>query len=459
MKDGRGSGGPSRPAATSRRLVVTGFVLVGIGVVLSTAFALAQTVRLEDNARDIVDDMLASIRLVGRIETLEEKRRILVDDHILSTSQSEMARLDGRIASIEAEIARAASAYDRWAILPGVPDERTTWQHALADARRLDAPIARALAFSRENRDVEARQVIVDSATDFEHLSDDLDELILINDHAASASRRRFGLIRYWLMLTLGIIGVVGLAGTVLVGVWAARQVAQREDTLAFNARLLETRNRELDAFASRVAHDVRGPLSSINLVLGVIAGKLPPEDRQLGIVRRATKRIAALVDDLLTLARTSSEVPGRCDPAQVAASLQEDFGARIEAERGALRVSLDHAEVTCSEGLLRQALANLLENAFKYRKREVRPEVVVSGAVSDGGYDLRVSDNGLGMSKEEVTHLFEPFYRAPRVKDLPGTGLGLSIVNRVAEASGGRMSVDTALGRGSTFVMHLPLA
>jgi signal transduction histidine kinase len=297
------------------------------------------------------------------------------------------------------------------------------------------------------------------ASADFERMSNDLDHLIAINDRAATESRQRFGMTRYWLVLTITLIGLAGLIGTCAVGVWAARQVMQREDALALNARLLEARNQELDAFAGRVAHDIRGPLASLTLGLSSLSEGLPRDDRSMGVMRRATKRMAALVDDLLALARTSSRALGRCDPAQVAAALQEDFSARAATERAALRVSLDHAEVACSEGLLRQALVNLLDNAFKYRKRGVEPEIVVSGAVNDGGYDLRVSDNGLGMSKEEATHLFEPFYRAPGVKDLPGTGLGLSIVNRVAEASGGRMSVETALGRGSTFVMHLPLA
>jgi two-component system, OmpR family, sensor kinase len=454
-----GAGGSGGRAATSRRFVRTGFALVALGVVVSTTFALVQTGRLENDARDIVDDMLTSIRLVGRIENLEGRRRILVDDHIFAKERGEMERLETEITATEAEIARASSAYERWAVLPGEPEEQETWQRARADAARLDAPVGRALALSRANRDGEARRVMTEIRAAFAHLSDDLDRLIVINDQAATESRQRFGMTRDRLMVTLGLIGVVGLLGTLAVGRWATREVAEREDTLALNARLLETRNRELDAFASRVAHDIRGPLTSLNLVLEPISGRLPSEDRSIRVARRATQRMGALVDDLLTLARSSTRVPGRCDPAQVVAVVQEDFGARIRDERGTLRVSLDHADVACSEGLLIQALLNLLDNAFKYRRREVEPEVVISGAVSDGGYDLRVSDNGVGMSKDEASHLFEPFYRAPSVIDRPGVGLGLSIVHRVAEASGGTMSVETAPGRGSTFVMHLRLA
>jgi two-component system OmpR family sensor kinase len=164
------------------------------------------------------------------------------------------------------------------------------------------------------------------------------------------------------------------------------------------------------------------------------------------------------LVDDLLALARTDADGSGRCDPADVVREVQEDFSARIDAEQGALRASVAHAEVPCSEGLLRQALANLLENAVKYRRPEAAPEVEISGAMTGGGYELRVSDNGMGMAPDDAARVFEPFYRSQRTRAVPGTGLGLSIVERVAKASGGTLSVESELGHGSTFVMRLPL-
>ena len=101
--------------------------------------------------------------------------------------------------------------------------------------------------------------------------------------------------------------------------------------------------------------------------------------------------------------------------------------------------MAVDHAVVSCSEGLLRQALTNLTENAVKYRRPDVGPEVEISGTAIDDGYELRVSDNGVGMAADEAGHVFEPFYRSSRTQSLPGTGLGLSIATgwrkRAAEA------------------------
>jgi signal transduction histidine kinase len=266
-------------------------------------------------------------------------------------------------------------------------------------------------------------------------------------------------MIRFRLMLTLLGLGAVVVLGTALVGRWVSRQVAYREREMLRNAQTLEARNRELDAFAGRVAHDIRAPLTAIKLAVKPLGAKIPPGDRTLGILERGVGRMEALVEDLLALARIETQTHGRCDPAVVVAEIEGDFASRLEAEKGVLRVSVSHAEVSCSEGLLRQAVANLVENAVKYHRAEAAPEVDISGSSCDSAYDLRVSDNGVGMSQEEAARVFEPFYRSPRTQDLPGTGLGLSIVSRVAEASGGRLSVETKLGQGSTFVVHLPLA
>ena len=224
-------------------------------------------------------------------------------------------------------------------------------------------------------------------------------------------------------------------------------------------ASRLEARNNELDAFAGRVAHDIRGGLATIALATTALAAKVSRDDRAMQILLRGTQSMEALVEDLLALARVEAFVRGRCDPSAVVTQVVQDLAPRIEEKRVTLRVSVAPAEVACSEGLLRQAVTNLVDNAVKYRRPEVTPTVEISGTPRDGTYDLRVSDNGMGMSEDEIHRVTQPFYRSPRTRNVPGTGLGLSIVNRVAEASRGKLTVDTRLGEGSTFIVHLPLA
>jgi signal transduction histidine kinase len=424
----------------------------------ATMSAIMQTRRLQEHARDIVDDMLGSVQLIGELDATVERRRILVDDHIFATKRSEMLALEREIASLNAKMAATIRAYDRWAVLPG---ERALWQRAQADLRQLDPPILRALAASRDNHDIEAREIMEEVTEPFARLDRDLDDLIAINNRGAGEDLVRFSMIRLRLTVTLIAIGLVALAGTVIIAVWASRQVGRREDELHRVARLLEERNRELDAFAGRVAHDIRGPLTAITLAMKPLESKVPEGDRSLEILRRGAKTMGALIDDLLALARTNAEMPGWCDPSDVARDVEDEMGPRLGAVGGKLLVTVAPAGVACTEGLLRQALVNLVENSLKYRRPEAPPVVQLSGAARpDGeGYELGVTDNGLGMSPEDLQHATEPFYRSPRARALPGTGLGLSIVDRVARACGGKLSVSSEPGRGSTFVMRLPTA
>jgi signal transduction histidine kinase len=439
---------------TSRQLVRVAFALVATVVLVVTAFALAQIRGLEDSARDIVQNMLTSVRLVGELESEVKTKEILVNEHILASEATDRARLETQIASVEAQIGATARAYEPWVSLPG---ERAAWTQAQKDLKNLDGPIARVVAFSRENLDTEARWEMEQTAGLFARVSQDFDRLIFINDAGATQSLTAVSAIRRRLMITLLAAGLLAIAGIAGVGAWAERRVAHREEEAARGAQVLEDRNRELDAFAGRVAHDIRNPLMVIHLASDQLSAIAPPNARPADLLRRGVHRMETLVEDLLTLSRVEGQVRGSCDPARVAAQIQEDFAARFEGARGQLRVAVTPAAVSCSEGLLQQVLANLTENAMKYQRPDATPEVEISGGAVDDRYDLRVSDNGLGMSKDDAGRVFEPFYRSPRTQDLPGTGLGLSIVNRVVQASGGTLSVETELGRGSTFIVRLP--
>ena len=439
---------------TSRQFVRVAFALVATVVLLVTAFAMAQIRVLEGSARDVVQNMLTSVRLVGELESEVKTKQILVNEHILASETADRARLETQIAAVEAQIAATGRAYTPWINLPG---EQTAWTKAQKDLRDLDGPIARVVAFSRENLDTEARWELEQAAGLFARVSQDFDQLIAINDTGAAQSLAAVSGIRRRLMITLLVAGLLAIAGIVAVGAWAELRVADREEEAARGARMLEDRNRELDAFAGRVAHDIRNPLMVIHLAADQLSELVPKDARAAELLRRGVCRMETLVDDLLTLARVEGQVRGSCDPATVAAQIQEDFATRLDGVNGKLRVTVNHAAVSCSEGLLRQALTNLTENAIKYHRPEATPEVEISGGAVDGRYDLRVSDNGLGMSAEDAGRVFEPFYRSPRTQDLPGTGLGLSIVNRVVQASGGTLSVETELGRGSTFIVRLP--
>jgi signal transduction histidine kinase len=437
-------------------VVIGTLCLMGLAAIGATIFALVQTQRLEGQVRRAVGDMLTSIRLVGELQNEIEKRRALVNIHIATTSRQGMAAIDSELGTVTSGIATRIQSFGPWSHLAG---EAGGWERAQADLALLEEPVERALALSRRNHNEEARHLMEQAAPRFAAAQADLDRIIAANDRGATEGLATFSAIRRQLVVTLLGIALAVIAGTLMAGFWAMGQIRQRNEEMTLNAQKLEARNRELDAFAGRVAHDIRGSLTAITLATTPIAAKMPRDDRGIQILQRGTRRMQALVEDLLTLARVEATVHGQCDPVTVVAQVVEDLGARTEEGARNLRVSVQHAAVACSEGLLRLAVTNLVDNALKYRRPEVAADVEISGGISDGGYDLRVADNGRGMTKEDAGRACEPFYRSPQTQDLPGTGLGLSIVCRVAEASRGRLSVDSELGRGSTFVVHLPLS
>ena len=220
----------------------------------------------------------------------------------------------------------------------------------------------------------------------------------------------------------------------------------------------LEERNRELDAFAGRVAHDLRGPLTAISLAAPALVRRGTLEENISAILRRGVARMEAMIRDLLTLSRVSAQVSGAtCNTATVAALAQGDLVPIVESVRGTLRVEAAAATVKGSEGLLRQVLWNLGENAVKYRRSDVPLLVEIHGRKTNSAYEFTVSDNGSGMSSFEASRACEAFFQGKEAQSTQGSGLGLSIVKRVIEASGGTIAIDSAPERGTTVRIHLP--
>jgi len=170
--------------------------------------------------------------------------------------------------------------------------------------------------------------------------------------------------------------------------------------------------------------------------------------------------RMESILDGFLVLSRINAQTPGSvCQTVAVAAAVAEDLGPSVKNANGVLRIEVEDAKVHCSEGLLRQALWNLGENAVKFRRSGLPLEIEIRGKDTGHTYEFCVSDNGLGMSPEEVDKAFDPFFRGKNARlNVPGTGLGLSIVKRIIEASGGTACIDSRIGCGTTFRIQLSL-
>lgn len=221
--------------------------------------------------------------------------------------------------------------------------------------------------------------------------------------------------------------------------------------------------------FVSNVSHEVKTPVSAIKAAVETLQG-LPGQDdpdaqRFQQIIARQADRLAAIVDDLLSLARIEQGQEAGLsglEPAPlwpVVAAAIETCQAGADARSIQLVNECDrqvHARI--NEQLLTQAVVNLVDNAVKYSDRDT--SVLVTCEASDGEALISVADQGRGIEGGHLSRVFERFYRTDkaRSRELGGTGLGLSIVKHVAEAHGGRVSVDSEPGVGSTFRIHLPI-
>jgi len=224
----------------------------------------------------------------------------------------------------------------------------------------------------------------------------------------------------------------------------------------------LEVANRELDAFAYSVSHDLRAPLRAIDgfslAVLEDHGERLGSEGQEhLRRVRAGAQRMALLIDDLLQLSRVARAEMSRepLDLAELAESVVADL-RKQEPERRVAWRSAGDLRAAGDPRLLRVALENLLGNAWKYSRREPDAAVELVAETLDGAPVYRVRDNGVGFEMAYVDKLFSPFQRLHRAEEFEGTGIGLATVQRIVHRHGGRVWAQGEPGRGATISFTL---
>ena len=224
----------------------------------------------------------------------------------------------------------------------------------------------------------------------------------------------------------------------------------------------LQAANKELEAFAYSVSHDLRAPLRAIDgfsrILIDDYAAGLPAEaSRYLDLVRSNTQTMGELVDDLLAFSRLSQQ-PLRKQSVPTADVAHAALEA-LRAEQDGRQIEVVIGDLPACEGdaaMLKQVYVNLLGNAIKFtRKRtQARIEVGLAGAGWLPVYFVR--DNGVGFDMRYVDKLFGVFQRLHRAEEYEGTGVGLAIVQRIVGRHGGRVWAEAELDQGATFYFTL---
>jgi len=278
-----------------------------------------------------------------------------------------------------------------------------------------------------------------------------------VDRSAEHASRRAF--------VFAIIAGAVAIVGGVAFGWYAIRLI-----------RGITSRNEQLrrldqlkDDFVAAVSHELRTPLTSIqgyvDLVLEGDDGNLTDEQRQfLAVVRRNTNRLHRVAGDLLFVAQVEA---GTISLQRERADLNEIVREGVEAARPAAAgkqlelafACASTADVDVDRARIAQVVDNLISNAVKFTP--TGGHVTARTQVHGNSVILEITDDGMGMSEEEMEQLFERFFRTAAATEqaIQGTGLGLAISKAIVDAHGGVIAVTSETGKGTTFAVELPLA
>jgi signal transduction histidine kinase len=228
---------------------------------------------------------------------------------------------------------------------------------------------------------------------------------------------------------------------------------------------------KEMDLLKSEliatVSHDLKQPLAVMNgyIELLMMHRKLDETGIDfLEMVRKSIQSMRQLIDDLLDLAKIESGIRLDLQPVDV----RELVGECVNSLQPAILSKAMHISTEITSDLpmlwadrarLQQILLNLISNAVKYTQPE--GQVQVTAESRDAAIRIAIQDNGMGISPEDQTHIFERFFRVrrPETDSIEGTGLGLAIVKSLVEAHKGNITLESRLGEGTTFILSLPTA
>lgn len=247
--------------------------------------------------------------------------------------------------------------------------------------------------------------------------------------------------------------------------------IKQKEEEIEKLNRELESkvekRTKELESFAYSVSHDLRAPLRAINgfteIVLEEYTNKIDDGNfnRFLEIIHANAQKMSELIDDLLTFSRIGKKSVEHTligTQEMVKGILKDLRMAHPEYAKCEVTVDTDLPQIIGDESLIRQALTNLLSNAFKYSAQKPEPKIDIRFSKNENEVIIHIADNGAGFDMKYSHKLFKVFQRLHDGHEFDGTGIGLAIVKQVVDAHNGRAWAEAEIGKGATFHLALPI-
>ncbi len=432
---------PRKPHRVPRyvALIVAAFAASSAAFVGATFFADQRLALVAARAGDVANDAMPSI------EALSAMRRQLA-----YVQFGHMDLFDGHLQAYH-------DALQRYESLRQFPEERPAWEttrNHLNDTERMVERIRGLIGAGRlEEADALVEHVLQPSvAEDDQALAGLVRENRRLGDLAATTGAQALASTRRIALLLDAIAAAFAAALAV-----AAAQGVMRVMTMEHQ------RADELEAFSSRVAHDLRGPLNTAGLYVASAGRGLEANDpRAVALQKcaRSLRHVEDLVRDLLAFARAGAtpEPNARTPLRSTVADVMTDVADLASKNRVQLEIEdMPDCQIACAPGILQSMIGNLVTNAIKYMPADASERVVsIRAAENRGLVRVEVADTGAGVPEEARDRIFQPYVRAQTGQ--PGLGLGLATVRRLAEAHGGRVGVRCVERRGSVFWFEAPI-
>lgn len=256
------------------------------------------------------------------------------------------------------------------------------------------------------------------------------------------------------------LLGLLHLHEDVEYRISVARE---NKDLEKLNAQL-NAKNREMEQFAYIASHDLQEPVRTISNFAQLLhtdySGKFDETaDKSLSFIIKAADRMSSLIKGLLDYSRIGRELRiSTVDCTQVLEDLKEDLSSIIQETKTSLIVD-PLPEVIGNETDIRLVFQNLINNAIKFRREDVIPEIKISVLEGKRFWKFTCTDNGIGIAEKHQKRIFQIFQRLHSRQDYDGTGIGLSHCRKIVNLHGGKIWVDSTINQGSTFYFTLPNA
>jgi two-component system phosphate regulon sensor histidine kinase PhoR len=223
------------------------------------------------------------------------------------------------------------------------------------------------------------------------------------------------------------------------------------------------------DDFMGNMTHELKTPIATITLAAEMLKDEnVPVEKKNVAglskMIRDEAQRLSSLVEKVLRMAaveRGNINMKHKdTDIRNIIKKVVNTYKLQLDSKKGKIIEQYDAKEniVVGDEMHLQQIISNLIDNALKYSKKN--PVISIHTENKKDGIIIAVTDNGIGIEKEYQKHIFEQFYRVPtgNIHTVKGSGLGLNYVKTIVEMHGGKISVESEKGKGSTFTIFLPI-